>query len=230
MPDRPCGRPDCPIVDPDKIDRRRLRTVAWNAGREQYRGTRIEHAGSAFVPAGIGNGRFSPLVDQGHCYLAEQRSAAVLESVLHEANGPNPRIYRAQLDHHVLSRVRIAVGCRLLDLRDEALAELDLAPGQLTDAWPLHYACTRAVAARLAGSKGTAGFVWTSRQGRLHGERNPDGLAAEVLEHRRLDVAVLYETRLAGHVKVLETEPLTVDGRPTRFVQELASLLRIAIL
>ncbi len=227
---RPCGRADCPIVDPSSIDRRRLRTIVWPPGTERFRGSRTDHAGAPWVPEGLGDGRFSPLPGRPHAYVAEQRSAAILESVLHEASGPNPRIYAAQLARHSVTRLRFRRLVHLVDLRDPALADLGIEPTELTDALPLHYACTRQVAERLIGSKGTHGFVWTSRQGRLHRERNPDGLAAEVLEHRRLDAAVIYQDRYDGTAEVLGAEPLTADGDPTRYVLELASLLRIAIL
>ena len=70
----------------------------------------------------------------------EPGATALLESALHEANGHNPRIYRAQLAQYGLMRVRFAPEVRLIDLRDEALAALAMDPAQLTDALPLHYA------------------------------------------------------------------------------------------
>ena len=230
MLDRPCGRFDCPVIDPGGIDRRRLRTVTWGAGSERYRAAKLRHADSVFTPEGMGQGRFSPLAGRPHTYVAEQRSAALLESALHEANGHNPRIYRAQLAQYGLMRVRFAPEVRLIDLRDEALATLGIEPAQLTDALPLHYACTRQVAERLVGAKDSHGFVWTSRQGRMHAERNRDGLASEVLQHQRLDVAVVYRTELRGRVRIVETEPLMQGDELTRFVRELANLLRIAVL
>ncbi len=230
MVDRPGGRGVGPVVDPAVIDRRRLRVVTWEPGTERWRATKRRHADSVFTPEGLGNGRFSPLPGRPHTYVAEQRSAALLESVLHEANGPNPRIYRAQLAQHQLVRVRFSAEVRLIDLRDDALAELGLDPAQLTDALPRHYPDTQAVAARLAGAKDTHGFVWTSRQGRMHRERNRDGLAAEVLEHQRLDAAVVYRPDLPGRVRIVDTQPLLDGDGLTRFVRELANLLRIAVL
>jgi RES domain-containing protein len=230
MADRPCGLPDCPIIDPERIDRRRLRVVTWEPGAERYRATRLRHADSVFTPEGMGEGRFSPLAGRPHTYVAEQRSAALLESALHEANGPNPRIYRVQLAQYGLVRVRFAPAVKLVDLRDDALAALGIEPTELTDALPRHYACTRQVAERLVATKDTSGFLWTSRQGRMHAERNRDGLASEVLHHQRLDVAVIYRNELPGRVRIIDTEPLLDGDEPTRFVRELANLLRIAIL
>lgn len=230
MSDAPCGQSDCPIVRPDAIDRRSLRVHTLPAGTEQFRASAVRHGTGVFTPAGMGNGRFSPFPDRGHTYIAEQRSAAILESALHEADGPNPRIYRITLAAFGLHRVRFDTPVRLIDLRDPALADLGIDRSQLTGALAVHYPCTRAVAERIAGSKSTVGMVWTSRQGSLHAERNRDGLAAEVLRHQSLDVAVVYESPFLGDVSVVDSEPLTVDGDPTRFVLELANLLRIAIL
>lgn len=229
-PDGLCGRPDCPIVRPDQIDRRLLRVHTLPAGTEQYRASQLQFGASVFTPPGNGNGRFSPLDERGHTYVAGQRSAAILESALHEASGPNPRIYAATLAAFGLHRLRFAEPVRLIDLRDLALPALGLDRSQITGAGPLHYPCTRAVAERIVGSKGTVGLVWTSRQGSLHAERNPDGLASEVLRHDSLDVSVIYEPDHAGAIEVVESEPLTAQGEPIRFVVELANLLRIAIL
>lgn len=230
MRDAPCGRDDCPIVDPDVFDRRTLRTHTLAAGTEWYRVARTAHGDQPFTPAGLGNGRFSPLADRSHCYLAEQRSASLLESALHEAAGQNPRIYAAQLAPFSLYRLRLGRPVRLIDLRDPALADLGLGRDGLTGADALHYPCTRAVGEALVGAKRTVGFVWTSRQGHLHADRNPDGLASEVLRHQQLDVAVLYSPDAGDAVDVLDAQPLTVGGAPIRFVLELANLLRIAIL
>ncbi len=226
----PCGQADCPIIRPDAIDRRQLRVHTLPAGSEQFRAARSTYGASVFTPAGMGDGRFSPFPEHGHTYIAEHRSAAILESALHEADGPNPRIYRAALAAYDLHRVRFTHPIRLIDLRDPALADLGTERSQLTGALARHYPCTRAVAERIAGTKSTAGLVWTSRQGALHAERNRDGLASEVLRHQSLDVAVVYEQPFLGQIEIVESEPLVVAGEPTRFVTELANLLRIAML
>ncbi len=226
----PCGRADCPIIAPANIDRRRLRTIELPAGTERFRVGQLRFGDSLFAPAGAGNGRFSPLADRQHLYVAEQRSAALLESALHEASGPNPRIYRAQLARYELMRVRLRSTTPLLDLRDAALDALGLERHQLTGAGPRHYPCTQVVAERLAGTKGCHGLLWTSRQGTLHAERNPDGLASEVLRHDSLDVAVVYRPDHRGRIDILEREPLVQHDEVSRFALELASLLRIAVL
>ncbi len=230
MREPPCGRTDCPIAEPDGIDRRALRIHTLDAGTEWYRAAPHEFSRLSFTPAGVGNGRFSPLADRGHTYLAEQRSATLLESVLHETAGANPRIYAARLARFSLCRTQLTRPVRLVDLRDDALTRLGLDRSRLTGADASHYGCTRRVAERLVGSKGSVGLIWTSRQGSLHAQRNPDGLASEVLHHLRLDATVLYEPDAAGAVEVVDAEPLVVSGAPIRFVLDLANLLRIAVL
>lgn len=225
-----CGQPDCQVVSPGQIDRRELRTRSFPAGNDYYRAVRKQYATEVYTPTGIGNGRFSPLAERDHVYVAELRSAALLESALHEADGPNPRIYLATLENYELHRIRFQEPFKLIDLRDPALVDLGLQRHQLSGATAAHYACTRLVADHVVGSKQTQGMVWTSRQGELHARRNPDGLASEVLRHESLDVAVLYRPDYQGAVELVESVPLTQEGKPTRFVMELANLLRIAIL
>lgn len=221
---------DCPIIEPGLIDRRSLRVHTLPVGTQWFRVARTAYGDQPFTPPSIGNGRFSPLDGRGHTYIAEQRTASLLESALHEAAGPNPRIYAATLGSYVLTRLRLSGSVKLVDLRDSALQTLRVDRAKLTGADPQHYACTRLVAEHLVGAKASVGFVWTSRQGRLHAERNPDGLASEVLRHESLDVAVLYSPDVVSPIEVLGVEPLLVDGAPTRFVLELANLLRIAVL
>ncbi len=204
--------------------------VDLDAAAVHYRVADARYADTPFTPSGIGNGRFSPLSDRSHTYVATQRSAALLESALHEAAGPNPRIYRSQLQRFALSHVQFSAAIRVIDLRDDALLELGLDRSQITGANARHYPCTRAVAERIAGTKGSSGLLWTSRQGALHAERNRDGLASEVLRHESLDVAIVYSPDFSGSLLTIGSDPLLVNDQPTRFVLELANLLRIAIL
>ena len=228
--ERPCGLPDCPIVDPAAIDRRSLRVTTLDRDTVRYRVAPTEFADEVFTPPGIGNGRFSPLDDRAHSYVANHRSAALLESALHEADGPNPRIYRAQLKAYELVTLRFGQVLPLIDLRDSALDQMGLGRDRLTGSTAAHYPCTRQVAERIAGTKKTVGLLWTSRHGVLHAERNPDGLASEVLRHESLDVAVVYRPDHKGRVEIADRTPLMVDSEPSRFALELANLLRIAVL
>jgi hypothetical protein len=226
----PCGDPRCPIVPPHDIDRRSLRIVSMPERTELWRVADRRYESAAFTPPGRGNGRFSPLQDRSHTYGAGQRSAALLESALHEASGPDPKIYLATLEKLQLHRLRFTKPLRLIDLRDDALPSLDLERSRLTGSTPRHYRCTRAVAEHLVGAKGSHGLLWTSRQGSLHAERNPDGLASEVLRHESLDVAVVYTPNFPGRVRSIESRLLVEGGQPTRFIVELANLLRIPLL
>lgn len=161
--------------------------------------------------------------------MAEQRSAALLESALHEASGPDPRIYLSSLASYEILHIQFDATIRLIDLRDPALDNLGIDRAQISNAAPQHYRCTQAVAAQLVDSKGTCGFVWTSRQGTMHAQRNSDGLASEVLRHTALDAAIVYSPDYQGMTTVLQRWPLVVDSQPIRFVRELANLLRIPI-
>ena len=228
--EQPCGRGDCPVVRPGDIDRRKLRVHTLPARSERYRASELRFGTNIFTPEGMGNGRFSRLTGRANAYVAEQRSAAILESALHEAAGPNPRIYAAILAQYAVHRLRFVQPVRLIDLREPELQRLGIEPAQFTAASALHYPCTQATAQWIVGAKDTVGITWTSRQGALHAERNRDGLAAEVLRHQSLDVAVVYKPDHIGKIALLDSEPLVVGGEPNRFVVELANLLRIAIL
>lgn len=207
-----------------------MRVVSLPQRTELWRVAKRKYESAAFTPAGLGNGRFSPLIDRGHTYVAEQRSAALLESALHETAGSDPKIYLASLQTFGIHRLRFTASLRLIDLRDDALAAIGLDRSQLTGTTARHYRCTQLVAAHLAGTKGSHGMVWTSRQGALHAQQNADGLAAEVLRHESLDVAVVYTPDYPGRVRSIESRPLVEHGQPTRFVVELANLLRVAIM
>lgn len=218
------------MLDPRSLNSAVLGTKTIAAGSEFYRATRVQYGDQVFTPEGKGNGRFSPLDGRTHAYIAELRSAALLESALHEADGPNPRIYAAALAGYELHRVRFTKALHLIDLRDDALDKLGFTRNQLTGSGARHYACTRQVGEYLVGEHRCAGLLWTSRQGTLHAQRNPDGLASEVLRHESLDVGAVYRPDHDGEVQITERVPLVQDSKPTRFVIELANLLRIAIL
>jgi hypothetical protein len=76
-----------------------------------------------------------------------------------------------------------------------------------------------------------AGILWHSRQADLHARAAPDGLLADVLHHAPAEVAVVWNppgpqqpfratgTRFA----------LVADGKPSRLLEELASLIGATI-
>ena len=125
---------------------------------------------------------------------------------------------------------------RLVDLRDPQLERLGLDRDQLVATTARHYPCTRRWAAALqhrrVGGYPVAGAVWHSRQADLHRRANPTGLAADLLVHRPVEVAVLWSPE--GPARPLRTagraEPLLVEGRPARLVEELSALIGAPIL
>ncbi len=230
MSTSPCGLARCPVAEPDPERLRRVRTVVEPAGTVLFRGVRRRHAADALVP-GAGDTRFAPLPDTRHAYVSASRTAALLESALHEISGTDPTIYLAQLAEWSLAAVTLTTGLRLFDLRDHELRRLGVARHQLVDTDPAHYQCTRRWAAALqhrrVGGHVVAGILWHSRQADLHTRSRSGGLAGDVLAHRTVEVAVVWSPpapsrpfkRSGGRV------PLLRDGVPVRLVQELAVLL-----
>lgn len=207
-----------------------------------YRASKTKHRDSMWTPpdnqsaAGGGNGgRFSPLDSRNHLYLAQTRTAAILESALHHASGPEPRIYRHELAGWEVSELVLDQSVRLIDLRDDALHRLGIDRDQITGAGAMHYPCTRAWAAglvaRKVGGQRTHGFAWTSRQGRLHSQAHPGGLIADVLAHRAIDVAVLYQPDSSAVPRLVGEPTLLVQGQePARLIVELANLIQTPLL
>lgn len=127
---------------------------------------------------GRGNSRFAPIVPAdtstpvGHTYLAETAFAALLESALHDAVTPVPRVRAATLPHWMESCVELTADVRLIDLRDPELDRLDIGRHELVATSAAHYPCTRAWARQLhgraVGGQPTHGLVWQSRQTELH--------------------------------------------------------------
>ena len=230
----PCGLPDCPVRPPTTAITKHLKTTTVPHGDELYRCVPTGHAAESLVP-GLGNSRFAPLEGRHHTYVGWTKTAAILESALHEANGPNPAVYLAQLGKWQLASLVFDTTIRLYDLRDEALASLGLDRTELTATSPRHYPCSRAWASELAGrSVGgyqTHGLIWTSRQGDLHAQANQAGLAADLLRHRAIDAAVVWAPPFDGRLRSTSEPVPLVNGRePIRLVNELANLIGVAIL
>ena len=227
----PCGDPGCPVPDPATIDLRRLRSITWDRDDSPlWRSMRADADPAALVD-GHGDTRFAPLAGTAHVYLARNRATALLETTFHEAAGPDPTIYRHQLRDRQVAPVALRSPVRLVDLRDAQLERLGLTRTQLVDTTARHYPCTRRWAAALqlrhVGGRPVAGCVWHSRQADLHRRANAGGLAADLLVHRPVEVAVLWHP--AGPSRPLrragDPEPLLVDGDPARIVVELSALI-----
>jgi hypothetical protein len=170
----PCGRDDCPVPATRPPG---LRTVVLPAGTHLRRGHPRTHPDPTELVPGRGDTRFAPLVDDAgdrvsHVYLAQTTFAALLESVLHDAAPPSPRVRRATLERWAEAGVVLTCDVRLLDLRDTELERHGIAREQLVSTDAIHYRCTRAWAGplrgRSVGGHQTHGLIWQSRQRELH--------------------------------------------------------------
>lgn len=171
----------CPILAPAELPKG-LTAVHFSAGTPLYR----VHDGTWGFDEpnpGFGDARFSPFdaLDHGHqrvptLYLAENPSAALLETVFHDVHQSADRlIYEDTLRRALLVHLRIPWPLRLVDLRDAALEAHGIERAQLAASSAEHYPCTRRIAKVLHGrdvaSAPVQGLVWHSRQAELGGSQ-----------------------------------------------------------
>jgi hypothetical protein len=142
-----------------------------------------------------------------HVYVAETTFAALLDTVLHDAAPPAPRIRRATLGHWMESEVELAEDVRLIDLRDAELGRLGIDRPHLVATDAEHYGCARAWARQLhgraVGGHPTHGLVWQSRQTELHA-RTLDARPAlrDLVALHPAEVAVLWSPPVPSGVLV----------------------------
>jgi len=231
-----CADETCPVPSPDG------RTDAvtghlWARGTSLARGHPTHLSPAGFGPAGAGRAaRFSPLTGVSHAYVARVETAALLETALRDVGGPDRTVYPPMLAGWSWGRVTTTADLRLADLRDGALAALEIRPDQLTTCSPRHYRCTGAWASALH-TAGFDGAVWHSRQATMHRDAlnaRGGGLAAALLTHVAVEVAAVWSP--PADQRVLVADPsgpprplLDEDGRPDQLVLELAVLLDITV-
>lgn len=126
-----CGTVSCPVPYPTGQMLARLRSVVFDAGVTLRRGHKTARPDPSVLVPGVGDTRFAPLDGIAHAYLATTTFAALLESALHEATPPDPRIYEAQLRSWQESAVSLTGDLRLVDLRDPELDRLGLTRSDL---------------------------------------------------------------------------------------------------
>lgn len=192
---RPCGGP-CPVpARPPGV----VRTHVWPAGTVLHRGVRAAHPDPTQLVDGLGDTRFAPMDGVAHTYLSTTAFGALLESVLHDAAPPTPRVQLPTLRTWREETVVLTEDVRLVDLRDTQLQTLGVTRDQVVATAPLHYRCTRAWAAqlhgRVVGGQQTHGLLWHSRQAELHAaaaasQRRP--ALADLLDEHPTEVAVLW--------------------------------------
>lgn len=225
----------CPVPDPDEVDLRHLTSMVLPAGTPLRRAHKRRYPAHQPVPASealpepVRMTRFAPVPGVAHAYVARRQIAALLEAVLHDVVPGAPRIRWPQLEHWSLSHVALRRDLRLIDLRDPALAALDLERDQLVSTDPGHYPCTRAWADRLhgrhVGGKPTYGLIWHSRQAEIHADQGVRPILADVLVGEQAEVAVLWPADVRPLLD-LHAGPWPLDeGRGLELVRDVANLL-----
>jgi len=133
--------------------------------------------------------------------------------------------------------VQLAKDIRLVDLRDQELERLDIDRTALVNTSAMHYPCTRrwaeAVQHRKIGGQQAHGIVWHSRQADLHAFAHQGGLLGDLLQHRSIEVAVLWHPHAPKRPfvrRAARTIPLVYpDGTLDQLVYELSALIRAPI-
>lgn len=230
-----CGLATCPVPAPPSPAV--VTAEIWPAGIVVHRGHKTAHPLPDELVPGVGRTRFAPLYGVHHAYVASSTFAALLESALHDARPPNPRIRVAVLSQWMASAVVLTRPMRLADLRDPALARLGVTRAELVSTIEAHYPCTRRWASALcmhgADGRPVDGIVWDSRQVELH--RHAIDLRpalADVLAAAKSEVAVLWASPSAPRPIALAPGSL---GAPDRgpgwtYVADLAALFGITVL
>jgi hypothetical protein len=199
-----------------------------------HRGHKNVYPAHELIP-GTGATRFAPQSGSSHAYVATTEIGALLESALHDASPPFPRIQLPTLQQWSESGVELRHGVRLFDLRDPQLDRLGIEREQLVSTLPVHYACTRRWASRLvgrtAGGQQAHGLVWHSRQAELHARAMKHRPAfARMLSEHPTEVAVIWSPpapeRLLESVSGEGLGQLH-EGEGWRFIEDLVGLLGI---
>jgi RES domain len=230
----PCGNKNCPVPEPTAKRLARLRTVTIPAGTPLRRGVKATHPDPSELVPGVGSTRFAPLDGVRHAYVARTTFATLLESALHEASPPAPRIYEAQLAMWMERTVLLARDVRLVDLRDAELNRAGIDRAELVATTADHYPCTRtwaqALHGRSIGARMTHGLLWHSRQRELHALalRGRPALR-ELIDEHPAEVGVLWAPPASTDVLITGPGGLgTLDAGAGRdYIDDLVALLGI---
>lgn len=193
----------CPVPDVGQVDLRRLKLAPLRADSAFHTAYRRAHWPNLFNPSGVGNSRFSPLVEEGGTlstlYGAETQTVALLETCFHDVHANIPRVVSEPLDLAPRGLVALTTpsSLPLIDLTDSGLARVGMNRAQLVATTPEHYACTREWAVALHGRKigrvEPAGILWQSRIAEL---ARDDSLLLGDLLAVASDVFVLFGDRV----------------------------------
>jgi len=206
----------------------------WQRGTLLHRGHKRTYPADGFAP-GQGDTRFAPMEGVQHLYVATSEIGALLESALHDAAPPAPRIQVPTLRGWSEAVIRLRREVRLFDLRDDELDRLAIRREQLVSTTPFHYPCTRRWATQLYGRRlgghQTHGLLWHSRQAELHARALPNRPAlAHLIDEHPTEVAVIWSppapARLLEVVTSQGLGPLD-QGPGWAFIEDLMGLLEI---
>ena len=170
---------ECPVPKPPSAlhsRNLRLRTIPKN--HVVFRTYELKWGYDSFNP-GKGDTRFVPLSVDGvnfipTMYAGEDEQVALLESVFHDVHHEvaNRVVYLSMVRNWGLACVGVPRNMSLIDLRDDALAELGLHRDEIVTTQAEHYCCTREWAQWLHSQSPEGvtpdGIVWHSRQAELH--------------------------------------------------------------
>lgn len=222
-PTAPCGTATCPVPAPSDTLVGNVADYLMPRATSLARGHTHRHPPDAMPPPGVGSpGRFSPLPDVAHTYVARTATAALLETALRDVTPAASTVYRPDLAPWAYTNVTTTAALHLADLRDDALGDYGIPRASLAAAPPSHYRCTRRWASALHAA-GFHGVIWHSRQADLHhAAQATHGLAATLLTHSPIEVAVIWTPPAA-------TQPLATAGTPTRLIDGRGHVARLVI-
>jgi len=171
---------------PDPVDLR-PRLYLWKRGQTFVRCHDSSFGASEFNSRHDINMRFRPFTSRGRTvptiYGSEATTGALSETLLHlvPTTGPDRRLRQSSLVAHVISTLAPRRDLHLVDLRDDALNDLDLTRAALVESPAGAYPETAAWASALFHCPAKPdGLVWNSRQ-------EPETVALVLFARGRVD-------------------------------------------
>ncbi len=160
---------------PEPPDNARCKTAVWKAGKKIERIHSSQFTAIQFNP-GLGNARFSPLVNEGignvpTIYGGENLSVAIMETVLHNPPTPctNYPVDLASLGGLSHSQLIPNEDLIIVDLNPRTIKKLGATQAQLLGCGADHYHQTQLWASKLYSDNPEAhGLQWPSKQ---HGDK-----------------------------------------------------------
>jgi len=160
--DEPSGIPEVP-EPPSEVD---PLIEVWESGKVLHRSYPEKFKVNAFNPGPRRTTRFSFFGDPPVpvLYAGEDEQTAVAETLLHDLDGPAPRLVRADYIDRRSGAVAPKRDLRLAQLHSGGLYALRLEPNQLTDTHPYWYEKTVLWVEAIHRCTDVDGLVWMSRR------------------------------------------------------------------